>query len=74
MLFTAPLFCLILKAVSELSRAHHQSLERLMAQQEAERQRLKETFEKKQQILIDQILKQFPSLNLNAVNKVVKPF
>ena len=60
-------------AVSRLALQQQQSLEELIRQQETERLRLREEFQKQQQELMAQILSQFPHLQNNVTTREDDP-
>ena len=60
------------QAVNDLARSHQESLARLIIKQEEERRQLRQEFEDRQKMLIQQIVEQFPNLGIGNLDNVMK--
>ena len=60
------------QAVNDLARSHQESLARLIMKQEEERKQLRQEFEDRQNMLIQQIVEQFPNLGIGNLDNVMK--
>jgi len=60
------------QAVNDLARSHQESLARLIMKQEEERKQLRQEFEDRQKVLIQQIVEQFPNLGICNLDNVMK--